>query len=224
MLALMEATTPDGTTPQNADLTGGGKRLGQVEPRERVGSQTARKYEYQYERTALAALDILVDDKKHVSVYCDWHDDYVIETGFSPTKYIFHQVKGRKSSQGPWSFRDLFGVSLREDGKQTKKPAVVAKSAIVPLMLLHHRNFGDNCAGLAFVTNAGLEPNLSAFLSCVGSSKDEAALPALSKNAFNHLARAYVAADPAHALSTGDLFRWLKGIVNRPGFRGGYLV
>src|SRR3954468_1915171 len=50
-------------------------RLGDVEPRERAGAQTGRKYEYQYERTARAALDLLSDGTKHVCVYCDWHDD-----------------------------------------------------------------------------------------------------------------------------------------------------
>jgi Cap4 dsDNA endonuclease len=82
----------------------GGQRLGHLEPRERAGAQTGRKYEYQYERTARAALDLLAEDAKHVCVYCDWHDDYVVETGQPPTRYVFHQVKGRKSSQGPWKF------------------------------------------------------------------------------------------------------------------------
>jgi hypothetical protein len=208
----MEATTSDGTKPKSAHRMGGGKRLGRIEPRERVGSQTGRKYEYQYERTALAALDILVDNKKQVSVYCDWHDDYVVEMGVPPTRYVFHQVKGRKSSQGPWTFREFFGVPLREESTQTKKPSAVIKTAIVPLMLLHYGNFGDSCAGLAFVTNAGLDPSLAAFLSSVGSSKDEAALPDLAKNAFDHLARAYVSADPKHASSASELFRWLRGI------------
>jgi hypothetical protein len=40
-------------------MVSGGPRLGQVEPRERAGAQTGRKYEYQYERTARAALDLL---------------------------------------------------------------------------------------------------------------------------------------------------------------------
>jgi hypothetical protein len=53
----------------------GAARLGEIEPRERVGAQTGRKYEYQYERTARAALGLLVDGPKHVCVYCDWHDD-----------------------------------------------------------------------------------------------------------------------------------------------------
>jgi hypothetical protein len=93
----------------------GGRRLGQVEPRERVGAQTGRKYEYQYERTALAALDLLDDVRKYVCVYCDWHDDYVVEAGDSPTHYIFHQVKGRKSSRGPWKFSEFFGVAKKKN-------------------------------------------------------------------------------------------------------------
>src|SRR5258706_4903699 len=85
-------------------MSNGSPRLGHVEPRERAGAQTGRKYEYQYERTARAALDLLADDTQHVCVYCDWHDDYVIEIGLPATRYFFHQVKGRKSSQGPWKF------------------------------------------------------------------------------------------------------------------------
>jgi hypothetical protein len=40
-------------------MSSGGPRLGHLEPRERAGAQTGRKYEYQYERTARAALDLL---------------------------------------------------------------------------------------------------------------------------------------------------------------------
>jgi hypothetical protein len=98
-------------------MSSGGPRLGHVEPRERVGAQTGRKYEYQYERTARAALDLLAEDAKHVCVYCDWHDDYVIETGQPPACYVFHQVKGRKLSQGPWKFTDFFGVKKKESAK-----------------------------------------------------------------------------------------------------------
>ncbi len=138
-------------------MSSGGPRLGQVEPRERAGAQTGRKYEYQYERTARAALDLLAEDAKHVCVYCDWHDDYVIETGQPPACYLFHQVKGRKSSQGPWKFSEFFGVQMKNSPTPAKNPPAVASDAIVPLMLLHHRNFGHSCAGLAFVTNAGLD-------------------------------------------------------------------
>jgi hypothetical protein len=189
-------------------------RLGHVEPRERAGAQTGRKYEYQYERTARAALDLLSDGTKHVCVYCDWHDDYVVETGDPPTRYVFHQVKGRKSSQGAWTFGDFFGVRMKKKAKPVaKKPPVVSDDAIVPRMLMHHRNFGDNCAGIAFVTNAGLNPELSGFLAAIAAPADVASLPPEARIAFDHVARAYAATTPTLVSSPGDLFAWLRSLV-----------
>jgi hypothetical protein len=193
-------------------MVSSGSRLGQVEPRERVGAQTGRKYEYQYERTARATLDLLADGPKHVCVYCDWHDDYVTETGDPPTRYVFHQVKGRKSSQGPWTFGEFFGVLKKKAKAQSRKPATVKSGAIVPLMLLHHKNFSDNCAGLAFVTNAGLDPALSAFLETIGRADTEAALPEDERIAFLHVVRAYNATDPKLAPTAAELFAWLRGL------------
>lgn len=189
-----------------------GTRLGQVEPRERAGAQTGRKYEYQYERTARAALDLLTDTARHVCVYCDWHDDFVIETGDPPTRYLFHQVKGRTSSQGPWTFSELFGVSMKKAKAPSKKPATVSEKAVVPRMLLHYANFGDNCAGLAFVTNAGLDPALSEFLETTARSTDVDALPPEARIAFDHVARAYAATNPPLAVSATALFAWIRGL------------
>ena len=189
-----------------------GHRLGHIEPRERVGAQTGRKYEYQYERTARAALNLLADSPKHVCVYCDWHDDYVVEIGDPPTRYVFHQVKGRKSSQGPWTFSEFFGILKKKAKNKAKKPAKVKADAIVPLMLLHHKNFGENCAGLAFVTNAGLDPALSGFLEAIGHAESEAALPEDAQIAFEHMAHAYTATDPKLAPAATELFKWLHGL------------
>src|SRR5258708_23734310 len=168
-------------------MSSGAPRLGQIEPRERAGAQTGRKYEYQYERTARAVLNLLADGPKQVCVYCDWHDDYVVEIGDPPTRYVFHQVKGRKSSVGPWKFGEFFGVLKKKAKFTSKKPPGVKADAIVPLMLLHHGNFSDNCAGLAFVTNAGLDPALSEFLEAIGRSGSEAALPKDAQIAFQHI-------------------------------------
>jgi len=192
-------------------MVSGGPRLGQLEPRERAGAQTGRKYEYQYERTARAALDLLSDTAKHGCVYCDWHDDYVVEVG-DPTRYLFHQVKGRKSSQGPWTFSEFFGVLKKKAKKPSKNPAAVKLDAVVPRMALHHTNFSDNCAGVAFVTNAGIDPALSEFLEAIGRSADAAALPDNARIAFEHLARAYIAAEPPLAPSADALFTWLRGL------------
>lgn len=189
-----------------------GLRLGQVEPRERAGAQTGRKYEYQYERTARAALNLLVDDAKHVCVYCDWHDDYVVEIGDAFTRYEFYQVKGRKSSQGPWGFSEFFGVAQRKTKASSSPPPTVSAKSVLPSMVLHHSKFHDNCAGIAFVTNAGLEPALSGFLQTLSNSKMETELPEDARISFDHIARAYIAADPPLAASATELFAWLRGL------------
>lgn len=192
--------------------SGGEPRLGQIEPRERAGAQTGRKYEYQYERTARAALDLLTDTAKHVCIYCDWHDDYVIETGDPPTRYVFHQVKGRTSPQGPWKFKEFFGVLMRKTKAPSKKPAKVSETAIVPRMLLHYANFGHNCAGIAFVTNAGLDRTLSDFLETAVCSASVNALPSKARNVFDNVASAYGGTNPQLAASAVDLFAWIRGL------------
>jgi hypothetical protein len=194
-----------------------GLRLGEVEPRERAGSQTGRKYEYQYERTARASLDLLVDEFKRVCVYCDWHDDFVVEVGDSPTRYIFNQVKGRNLSEGPWTFCQFFGVRRKESRRKSKKPSPVDPTAIIPRMVLHFKNFGDNCAGLAFVTNAGLHPDLSKFLVDVSTASSIETLPEDARIAFEHTADAYVAADPQLALSPTGLFDSIRTLAVYPG-------
>jgi hypothetical protein len=72
----------------------------------------------------------------------------VSELGDPPTRYVFHQVKGRKSSQGPWTFSEFFGVLKKKAKNESRKPPTVKADAIMPLMLLHHKNFGESCAGL----------------------------------------------------------------------------
>jgi len=188
------------------------RRLGQLEPRERVGAQTSRKYEYQYERTARASLDLLVDGLKYLCVYCDWHDDYVVETGDAPTRYIFHQVKGRKSSQGPWTLYEFFGVRRKKSAKPSKSAPAVAADAIIPLMLLHHKNFGQNCAALAFVTNAGIDPTLAKFLTALKAVQTPMEVEEESRYIFDHIARAYTSGTSPLTSSSNDLFTWLRSL------------
>lgn len=194
-------------------MVGAATRLGHVEPRERAGARTGRNYEYQYERTARAALDLLSDGTKHVCIYCDWHDDYVVETGDPPTRYVFNQVKGRTSPQGPWTFNEFFGGKLKTAKAVAKKAPAVAAKAIVPRMLAHYANFGTSCAGVAFVTNEGLKAELSDFLAVIGGAADIASLPAQARIAFDHVARAYASATPPLIPSPDSLFDLLRGLV-----------
>lgn len=181
-------------------------RLGEIEPRERAGPKTGRRYEYQYERAAKRVLTLLDHRRRHVCIYCDWHDDFVLESGDPPTRYVFHQVKGRESKQGPWSFADFFGLQKRETLPLPTAPPKFAKDAIIPRMLLHHNHFADACAGIAFVTNTGVAPPLGAFMEAVARAEDPTTLDPVERVAFDYIASAYLSGKKPLAPSREALF------------------
>ena len=62
-------------------MMSGGPRLGHIEPRERVGAPRPVVSTNTNTSAQLArALNLCADGPKQVCVYCDWHDDYVVET------------------------------------------------------------------------------------------------------------------------------------------------
>jgi hypothetical protein len=187
-------------------------RLGEIEPRERAGAKTGRRYEYQYERAARWTLTLLDHQLTHVCIYCDWHDDFVLERDGPPTRYVFHQVKGRESKYGPWTFADFFGLSKREALPLPIKPPKVVRTAIVPRMLLHHEKFGPLCAGTAFVTNTGVEAQLATFLAALVSAEDPSKLDPVELVAFDYIASAYLVGKTPLASSRTELFERLRTI------------
>jgi hypothetical protein len=186
-------------------------RLGDIEPRERAGAKTGRRYDYQYERAARRVLDLLDHQQKHVCVYCDWHDDFVVERGDPPTRYVFHQVKGRKTGLGAWKFLDFFGLTKRETPNIPAK-VTFSRKAIVPLMLQHHGNFKAGCEGLAFVTNTGIEPQLESFMNALKVAATLADLTGAERNAFDHIAKGYLAGKSPLAPSADALFERVRAI------------
>jgi hypothetical protein len=145
----------------------------------------------------------------------------VVELESADAVYEFNQVKGRKSSQGPWSFREFFGVSLPKVTKKeatqkpvkaakAPKPAKVTQDAIFIRMLQHRHNFKGACAALGFVTNAGVEPALASFLSALKATSSLEGLSSEVKAIFEHLARAYVAGK--QVTSAADLYLWLRDL------------
>jgi hypothetical protein len=190
-------------------------RLGDIEPRERAGAKTGRRYDYQYERAARRVLDLLDHQEKHVCVYCDWHDDFVVERGDPPTQYVFHQVKGRKSGLGPWKFTEFFGL-VKRDARPLPASAKFKKDGIVPVMLLHYRNFPLTCQGLAFVTNTGLEPQLEDFMNALKVANTLADLGPDDRTAFDFIALAYLAGNKPLAPNAAVLFDRLRAIVVWP--------
>ena len=82
-------------------------KLYEVEPREQVGPATGNLYEYQYHQAAAGSLKLIEKNDTAACIYCEWHDDYVVEAE-SDGRYTFFQVKTRSS--GPWNVGEFFGL------------------------------------------------------------------------------------------------------------------
>lgn len=216
-------------------------RITLVLPREQVGARTGRKYEVQYEEAALSCLKLL-EEGKATCVYCEWHDDFVVEHGSSGT-YSFHQVKTRSDSSGQWSMFEILGVKKRSlsrpqrstrkkdakearaqeaqaEEKQTEEPGrarfkleLKKGESIAHRMLDHYRKFSDACAVFVLVSPIDIAGDL--LLDLVRMAKDApqpGALPAESKDLFDALLAAYQSRDPA----TTEAEVW--GLVTRLDF------
>ncbi|MFF9587480.1 dsDNA nuclease domain-containing protein [Streptomyces achromogenes] len=73
------------------------------EPAEDSGSETADRYEYQYQVVARHCCDLGIGDL--LWILCEWHTDYIL--AFSGGRYALVSVKHRELSQGHWTLRRL---------------------------------------------------------------------------------------------------------------------
>jgi hypothetical protein len=190
------------------------KTLSQVASADRWGSLTGRQYEYQHEQAAFSALEMLAKGDWRC-VYCEWHEDYVVEAGEQPTTcYLFHQVKSKTLSQGPWSFRDLFGVAAPKAGAKTsRKPLRASDDAIFARLLEHDRTFGSHCGSFMFVTNTGVHPTVSKLVDGVALTDGYATLAAEVAPLFQQLVRAYCIGPQAQLKSPEELFAFLRRFI-----------
>jgi hypothetical protein len=190
---------PNGSDPE----------LHQVSPREQVGAGTGERYEFQYHQAAVDALAVL-DDTKVACVYCEWHDDYVIEAA-GVVSYRFHQVKTRSASLGPWTLNEFFGVK-RPKGRQPKKgpprPATAAADSIFGRLYEHVSSFGIRCECFVFVTDAGCAPDFEDLIKNSKKATNPASLPLNAASEFQKLHAALISAFPA--LTEAALFEFLK--------------
>lgn len=196
-------------------MTSGSTRgLHQVEPREQVGGGTDARFEFQYHQAAADALHVL-DDTKVACVYCEWHDDYVIEAAGVVT-YQFHQVKTRSAAQGPWTLNEFFGVK-RPKGRQPKKgppkPATASADSIFGRLFDHVSRFGNRCECFVFVTDAGSSSDLDSLIEAARTAAGESALATDAATEFGKLHAALVFAFPS--LTPGELFSFVKRLYVR---------
>lgn len=73
------------------------------EPEEDSGSETADRYEYQYQVVARHCFDM--GSSELLWILCEWHTDYIM--AFSGGRYVLVSVKHRELSQGHWTLRRL---------------------------------------------------------------------------------------------------------------------
>ncbi|MBV1948181.1 DUF4297 domain-containing protein [Streptomyces sp. BV129] len=73
------------------------------EPEEDSGSETADRYEYQYQVVARHCCHFGAGDL--LWILCEWHTDYIM--AFSGDRYALVSVKHRELSQGHWTLRRL---------------------------------------------------------------------------------------------------------------------
>jgi Cap4 dsDNA endonuclease len=197
-----------------------GKRLGEVAPSDKVGQLTGRQYEYQHEQATMGALEMLAQHDRHC-VYCEWHDDFVVEVGQDLSlHYKFHQVKSKSLSSGPWSFHELFGVSpprapVKTATKQLSKAKppkalVVGESAIFLRLLAHDKQWGKSCGGFIFVTNTAVDPIAQKLLDGVASSTSLAHVAPEVRALFDHVARGYCDGLTPAVASIDELFVFFR--------------
>jgi Cap4 dsDNA endonuclease len=190
------------------------KRLSSIASADRVGSLTGRQYDYQHEQAAFSALEMLARSDWQC-VYCEWHEDFVVERGDEPAPYyLFHQVKSKSLSQGPWTLRELFGVSaLKSSGApnvQKSTPVKVADDAIFLRLLNHEKAFGVRCGSFVFVTNTSVQPTVSKLFDAITLADTHSALEGDARALFHHLARGYCRGTPALLASEEELFALLR--------------
>ncbi|MFD8974695.1 dsDNA nuclease domain-containing protein [Streptomyces sp. NPDC059593] len=76
-----------------------------IDPEEDSGTDTASRYNFQYQCIARHCFAML-EDSTLSSIVCEWHVDYVLIYADGVNELV--SVKHREPSQGPWAFADLW--------------------------------------------------------------------------------------------------------------------
>lgn len=188
------------------------QRIHDLLPREQAGVVSGKAFEFQYHRAAQACLE-LIEETGAGCVFCEWHDDFVVESVGASTLYGFHQVKTRTAKNGPWPLREVLGLKKKSRGK-TK---AADETAIVPRLLLHFFNFADACGRVVLVTNAALNSEFESFIDDLKTSAAPTSLSADNKKVLDETLEAYrQLPDKFSTLTEADLFQFLKRLSVQP--------
>ena len=184
-----------------------------IKPREMVGRDTGKRYQFQYRKAAEACLRLLEDGELE-RVYCDYHDDYVLKVIEGKNAfYLFHQVKTKSKKDGVWNSNDIFGIpktKIKKGGMPTKNKG---KDSIAGKLFYHHINFGEKCKSVHIVTNAEFDnaiQNLISDSANTNSPKELAEKNSLAKVIVEFFESEF------DGISKDDVFKFLKLVKLEP--------
>lgn len=166
---------------------------------EQIGARTGELFEYQYHQAAHATL-LLLDGEVH-RVYCEWHDDYVLET--ISANYDFHQVKTRSKKQGLWHISDFFGTPKKTRAKKAK-PA--DKTSFFLKMFDTWLQFEASTRASVWVSDNGLDDAFQALLD--HAKKSPSASAAATDATFMYIVDSV--SQVRAALTVDTLYRFLR--------------
>ena len=133
--------------------------LHEVKPREQAGRDTLERYNAQIRAASIACLSIL-EGKEVKRVFCEFHDDFVIEKVIAnDIHYTFVQVKTKEKLREIWKLRDVFGILKRKTAKNPQTNEMI-RDSFVGKLLQHTNNFGDSCKEVVFLTNTHVDEDI----------------------------------------------------------------
>ncbi|EIT9562776.1 dsDNA nuclease domain-containing protein [Escherichia coli] len=133
--------------------------LHEVKPREQAGRDTLERYNAQIRAASIACLSIL-EGKDVKRVFCEFHDDFVIEKVIaSDIRYTFVQVKTKEKLREIWKLRDVFGILKRKSAKNPQTDEMI-RDSFVGKLLQHTINFGESCNEIVFLTNTHVDEDI----------------------------------------------------------------
>ncbi|WP_101739199.1 dsDNA nuclease domain-containing protein [Klebsiella aerogenes] len=142
--------------------------LHEVKPREQAGRDTLERYNAQIRAASIACLSIL-EGKDVKRVFCEFHDDFVIEKVVAnDIHYTFVQVKTKEKLREIWKLRDVFGILKRKSVKNPQTNEMI-RDSFVGKLLQHTTNFEDSCKEVVFLTNTHVDEDIENIINDISS-------------------------------------------------------
>lgn len=142
--------------------------LHEVKPREQAGRDTLERYNAQIRAASIACLSIL-EGKDVKRVFCEFHDDFVIEKVVAnDIHYTFVQVKTKEKLREIWKLRDVFGILKRKSAKNPQTNEMI-RDSFVGKLLQHTTNFEDSCKEVVFLTNTHVDEDIENIINDISS-------------------------------------------------------